>query len=375
MRILEAFEQFLDGNGDPISNGWIKFLKSGTTSTLKDTYADSNQTILNANPLQLDGEGRVPDNYGTGTYRVVVYTHDEVAVGPGEQVAIKDPVGGNTLASDFSDWDAVTVYSQNDIVTGSDGTYYKSLVNNNENNEPSISPSLWTEVTLNNVWNGSVTYSIDDTVVYEVTGQKYISLTANNLNNIPSDTLGVNWKLAIDDAILHSLVPVGTMVMWTGLRSAIPTGWILCGQAVSRTTYAELFATIGTLWGVGDGSTTFDLPPDSKFPIAADDDVGGSYDSGDTGGSLTIAETNLPAHNHGAGTLGADSDGNHTHTLPKGVAGGGNNSQGGFDGTGTPSTSNAGGIHTHSVSGATANTGGDTDYHQPYMAVPFIIKY
>ncbi|NIY76964.1 tail fiber protein [Thalassospira sp. HF15] len=40
-----------------------------------------------------------------------------------------------------------------------------------------------------------------------------------------------------------------------------PTGWLVCdGSAISRTEYADLFATIGTLWGDGDGSTTFNLP-------------------------------------------------------------------------------------------------------------------
>ena len=54
-------------------------------------------------------------------------------------------------------------------------------------------------------------------------------------------------------------VPSGSMLPFAG--SASPTGWLLCdGQAVSRTTYATLFATIGTTWGAGDGSTTFNLP-------------------------------------------------------------------------------------------------------------------
>jgi microcystin-dependent protein len=45
----------------------------------------------------------------------------------------------------------------------------------------------------------------------------------------------------------------------------IPTGWLECnGQAVSRTTYSELFALIGTTYGVGDGSTTFNLPTETS---------------------------------------------------------------------------------------------------------------
>lgn len=50
--------------------------------------------------------------------------------------------------------------------------------------------------------------------------------------------------------------------------SVIPTGWLDVNQgAVSRTTYADLFAAIGTTWGAGDGSTTFNLPPPGRTPI------------------------------------------------------------------------------------------------------------
>lgn len=56
-----------------------------------------------------------------------------------------------------------------------------------------------------------------------------------------------------------TLVPAGTMVHFAG--KSIPTGWLLCnGAAVSRTTYARLYSAIGTTWGTGDGSTTFNLP-------------------------------------------------------------------------------------------------------------------
>jgi len=55
-------------------------------------------------------------------------------------------------------------------------------------------------------------------------------------------------------------VPTGTGMLWYG-SSDPPSGWLLCdGSAVSRTTYADLFAVLGTTWGVGDGSTTFNLP-------------------------------------------------------------------------------------------------------------------
>lgn len=54
-------------------------------------------------------------------------------------------------------------------------------------------------------------------------------------------------------------VPAGAVIPF-GMQTP-PPGWLVCdGSAVSRTTYAELFAAIGTTWGAGDGSTTFNLP-------------------------------------------------------------------------------------------------------------------
>ena len=54
-------------------------------------------------------------------------------------------------------------------------------------------------------------------------------------------------------------VPAGIIIPFAG--TSVPTGYLLCnGAAVSRTDYADLFAVIGTLYGAGDGSTTFNLP-------------------------------------------------------------------------------------------------------------------
>jgi microcystin-dependent protein len=63
-------------------------------------------------------------------------------------------------------------------------------------------------------------------------------------------------------------VPVGE-VLSIPENTTIPAGYLLCdGSAVSRTTYADLFAVIGTTFGAGDGSTTFNLPKIS-FPYRA----------------------------------------------------------------------------------------------------------
>lgn len=69
-------------------------------------------------------------------------------------------------------------------------------------------------------------------------------------------------------------LPAGSMAMFAG--AAAPTGWLLCqGQAVNRTANAALFAAIGTTWGAGDGSTTFNVPDlRGRAPIGAGTGVG-----------------------------------------------------------------------------------------------------
>lgn len=58
---------------------------------------------------------------------------------------------------------------------------------------------------------------------------------------------------------IYADAPLGAILSYGG--DAAPTGWLLCdGSAVSRTTYAQLFEVIGTKYGPGDGSTTFNLP-------------------------------------------------------------------------------------------------------------------
>jgi microcystin-dependent protein len=66
-------------------------------------------------------------------------------------------------------------------------------------------------------------------------------------------------QLATTAFVQANGVPAGVINMWP--TNTAPTSWLLCtGSAVSRTTYAGLFAVIGTTFGVGDGTTTFNLP-------------------------------------------------------------------------------------------------------------------
>lgn len=85
---------------------------------------------------------------------------------------------------------------------------------------------------------------------------------------------------------------IGTIIQWGS--NVVPNDWLLCdGSAVSRTTYADLFAIIGTNFGSGDGSTTFNLP-DLRGKVAVGKSSETEFDTlGKTGGNK-----NLQEHSH-----------------------------------------------------------------------------
>lgn len=174
-----------------------------------------------------------------------------------------------------------------------------------------------------------------------------------------------------------SSVPSGVISAFAG--SSAPSGWLLCfGQAVTRTgTNANLFAAIGTAYGIGDGTTTFNLP-DMRGRLAAGlDDMGGvaatrltgatitggATTAGNSGGEQThvLVVDELAVHTH------ADSGHVHGNTLGL-VAGGGQLSGGGSLSGGSPDTEIGNAV--------LSNTGLGTAHNnvQPTIVMNYIIK-
>lgn len=103
----------------------------------------------------------------------------------------------------------------------------------------------------------------------------------------------------------NTSVPTGTVLAFAGASASPPTGFLFCnGANVSRTTYSELFAVLGTTWGAGDGSTTFTLPSLARRTLVGaggtgTDTLGSAV--GNTGGAEThtLTTAQMPAHTHG----------------------------------------------------------------------------
>ncbi len=122
--------------------------------------------------------------------------------------------------------------------------------------------------------------------------------------------------------------PIASIIAWP-LASA-PTDYLVCnGAAVSRTTYANLFAVISTTFGAGDGSTTFNLPNlVGKVPVGYDSTDTAFDTIGETGGAKTVdlshdhgGVTGGVAFGSGTGSLTAGAlDTTHNHTISSGLS-------------------------------------------------------
>jgi len=205
------------------------------------------------------------------------------------------------------------------------------------------------------------------------------SLTPIVLPADPAAAMEASTKQYVDAQVAlasgGAVVPAGVVQMYAG--TSAPTGWLVCqGQAVSRTTYAALFAVIGTTWGTGDGSTTFNLPdtqrrfpwgvtPGSAVVLGYSDQVASPFNR-------------TPQHDHG-GSAGGTGSG-HTHTFdinsvsnaPTTGSSVKITAVGGSTTTGT--TTATGASHTHNIGPALQTGSSDGTTAMPNIAFNFIIK-
>lgn len=187
--------------------------------------------------------------------------------------------------------------------------------------------------------NGAtVTLSVDGLTAKPLRAQPSVELPAGAL------ILGTPYIAVYNssDAVFYlhgvpgaAMVPLGTMLPYAGGTSAPSTNFALpYGQAISRITYASLFAIMGTTFGTGDGSSTFNLPDARGRAIFGLDNMGGSAASritnsgsgvvgttlGATGGAetVTMAQANLPNVTLSGTTANGGVD--HTHGPPSGMS-------------------------------------------------------
>ena len=185
-------------------------------------------------------------------------------------------------------------------------------------------------------------------------------------------------KYDFDGANLTGIegIPTATIVPWSS--ASVPTGFLECaGAAVSRSTYSALFAIVGTTYGAGDGSTTFNVPD-----LADNVPVGESNNKAlaSTGGANTVASTGNVGGSTANATLSTAQLASHSHSVTAGNSAP-NNQPGGaaisknpnvVPGTVGTNAAGSGSGHSHNMSATFS--GDSTSVIQPYLTLIYIIK-
>ena len=215
MAILnQAFTKVTEENGDAIQNAELRAYISGTT-TPTPIYSDSALTIPHSQPVFSDAEGVFPSVF----YNPAIST----------RVIYKKPNG--TVIDDIDPINEGLAALPDGSVT---------------------TPKLAAQaVTTDKLADQSVS------TAKMASMPAYTILANDDSTSLPPQTITAT------DTLSNILGPLLTGTIWTCAYSAadVASLWLVCdGRAISRTTYARLFAKIGTTWGSGDGSTTFTLP-------------------------------------------------------------------------------------------------------------------
>ena len=282
------FQWFIAATGQP-AVGYLVYSYIGGTTTPLATYVDTGLITTNTNPVVLDslGSASIVTNGKTKLVLTdpnnnVIWTYDNI----GSSGANIYDVNGNGLL---------------EFTTTTNAVNYINITNNSTGNAPIISALGGdSNIALNIVTKGSgalnvtasslilssaiLTANSVTTILPAVaTTMPAVQATANNqaliastagvqsysIHSLPTADGASGASVTTNGSAVLSLTmvpPTGAVMMWT--TTTAPTGWLECnGAAVSRTTYATLFALVGTTFGTGDGSTTFNLPQTQRQVI------------------------------------------------------------------------------------------------------------
>lgn len=320
--------QFIDAAGAPLAGGKLYTYVAGTT-TPQATYTDNTGATPNSNPVILDSRGEANVWLGEATYKfkltnsedVEIWTVDNISapttslspVLSGNVTVSTDSAGPALKITQTGTGNALTVQDSSDpdstpFVINSSGLVGLGTVapaealdiDNSGKIQFSASGTARTIISAD-ATNSTIDVKDDRNFVVKVNGGTVITANSTDVTTTipvvlpaaPTTTLQAATKGYVDGL---TGAPAGVIMAFAG--AAAPTGFLTCnGSAVSRTTYATLFAAIGTTWGSGDGSTTFNVP-----------DLRGAFLRGSGTSALD------PSSPRSVGSFQAEAYASHTHS-------------------------------------------------------------
>lgn len=253
---------------------------------------------------------------------------------------------------------------------------------------------------IDSIADGDATHAPSRNAVYDAIQAQQAYTDAKIVQTVTNgDTTHVPSADAVYDMVTTATAGAavtGTVTMYAGSTGTVPPGYLLCdGQAVDRDDYADLFDAIGTTYGVGDGSTTFNVPDMRGRVCVGKDAAQTEFNTLNKSGGAkthTLSIGEMPSHNHAVSDPGhqhdfegqtiswglnggdvhfqAASSGNRIDAVAGPSAGTGNGMFTDQNGDGWTDTYNAG-------TGITVgSTGGGSPHNnlQPYLTLNFLIK-
>jgi hypothetical protein len=295
-----AYNSYIDSWNSPVNaNSDIIDAALGSTTSLNATGGSAALTSGQYQSLFLSITGAIsapvtytiPSNVG-GQW--IVYNGTTDASGGPHAITIASAGGGTS----------VTVTRTLRTIVISDGTNIRKLGYVETADLP---------LSVANGGTGTTTLTANNVLLGNGTSSPQFVAPGTTGNVLTSN--GTTWQSTAPS--VSAGVPTGSVNAYAG--STAPAGWLLCyGQAVSRSTYADLFSAIATTYGAGDGSTTFNLPDLRGRSLFGKDDMGGSAANrvtnagssitgttlGASGGAqnVTLTLSQIPSHQH-SGTI------------------------------------------------------------------------
>ena len=309
--------QAFDGAGNTLAGAKLYFYEAGT-STPQDVYSDAELTTALSNPVVADGGGRfVPIYLADTNYKVALYTAEDVLIWTADNIGTEEQTDDGTFAAQavratinaVGRWtpDAPSSFPATVFMYANAATFYTdtSTTANSYILEP-----VGGYDTIASGQTYFAGYKVEFVCTRPNTETSLVQVNVNNhgakfirrfdgTSLRPGDMYGL--VTLIYNGVNFLLVSTNGMQNVGDIKASVISGnhgdWLLCnGQAVSRTEYSALFAVIDTMFGAGDGSTTFNVP-----------DYRGKFLRGFGGDSATnlsttqAASNSLTGHIHGFG--------------------------------------------------------------------------